>query len=124
MNMEISLATPGKREWRPCNNFDPPGWSNSYSAIKSTFPSYCKFFYEKKPKNWHYMTTEEQEGYGPVFAGNKKEILSTMKKLLHTGKRLTERQLEFMTIMYNNFIRYELDWFEQYDEELIDEVPF
>lgn len=109
MYREISNSTPGSRYWLPSNK---PGRVFDYVVYKSTFPYYCKFFYEKPSKDYKFMTEDEKKS-NYVFHGNTIELLRIIKKVITNKKKLTERQLLCVEILFNNFISYENDYYEE-----------
>lgn len=115
MISEISASTAGSRYWV---NSPLPNRIHDYITIRSTFPDYCKFFFFKKPKNWYILTGEEKEKEEYFFAGNKKELLHILNKS-KTNKKLTYRQQLLIQTISENCCLYELDWYHQYNEQLI-----
>lgn len=105
MISEIENSIAGSRYWvdsdKPCRTYD-------YVTTRSTFPDYCKFFFYKKPKNWHLLTILEQENEYH-FAGNKKELLHILNKS-KTNKKLTVRQQLMIEIISCNLTIHEEDW--------------
>lgn len=115
MISEISASTAGSRYWI---NSTLPSRTYDYITTKSTFPNYCKFFFFKKPKNWHILTDIEKEKERYFFAGNKKELLHVLNKS-KTHKKLTYRQQLLIQTISENLIQHEEDWYYQFEEKLI-----
>ena len=121
----LELATPGSRSWTPSSL---PGRTYDYHVVRSTFPEWSKFFFLKKPSNWHTMTIQEQQQFTRdeyiPFAGNKKELIHILNKSV-TNKKLTPRQQIVIEIIFSNLYDYEQEFYHLYGEELIDnEIPF
>lgn len=109
MHNEIKSSTPGSRYWYPSNK---PGRTNEYCTTRSTFPDYCKFFYEKPTKEYK-LLSEEEKLNNYVFHGNTKELLLIIRKVINNKIRLTTRQLLCIELLYNNFLKHEEDYIEE-----------
>jgi len=112
----LENSTPGKRKWIKSDKY-----SNGYDynlTERSTFPWWIKFAYVKRPSNWYCLTEEEKKLERLYYQYNTKDIIRILNKIINT-KKLTEIQGHFVEELFNNFRQYELDHFEQYNEEII-----
>jgi len=116
----LNISTPGERKWIKSDKY-PSGYDYTLST-KSTFPWYVKFAYEKRPKNWYTLTEEEKNNSRIYFQYNTNNIKNMLNKIIKNKKPLTELQYKCAKILFENFKIEEEDYYQQYNEQLIDEL--
>ncbi len=112
----INISEPGTRRWRQSDKFS--SGIDYGETIRSTFPWYIKFAYLKRPNDWYLFTEDEKILEEIYFQYNTKEIVRILKKILD-NKKLTNIQGLFVEQLFINFRQEELDFFEEFQEEMI-----
>ena len=115
----IKNSEPGNRIWRKSDKYSS---GFDYGETKrSTFPWWIKFAYEKKPKEYNWLSEEEKKLEPIYFSTNTRDILVTLNNQLK-GKRIrTKTREQFLKILFENLYIEEQDWKEKYNEELFDD---
>ena len=117
INIDNSLPRIRYKEYNTENgNYD-------YYTISSTYPSYIKFAFTKKPKWYLVLSEEEKLLEDRYWHYNIKNVRSIVKKLLSQNK-LTIIQQYFTDDLFYEWNVYQKDYQYQYQENLIvDNVP-
>lgn len=101
---QILNSVPGKRIWLT----DPITGYNDYSlSIKSTYPTWCRFFHNHTPKNYPERYDLDFVAYEHGFYnGNTREILILLNKLLLGEIYTSERRYSAIDLMFKGIAEY------------------
>ena len=125
----LDNSTPGKRQWTHDNVTGLPDYG---STIRSTFPDWSKFFYEKTPKNKYidYCIVDGPKPYEDgYFNGNTKELKRILRNSRNGRLSKYDRISTAWEIAVLGFLSEIRDIEEQYGEsyypdEIFEECPF
>jgi hypothetical protein len=126
----LDRSTPGKKQWYDSHR---SGETYDYrSTIRSTFPSWSKFFYEKPPKNKYidYCTIDGPKPYEDgYFNGNTKELKRILRNSRNGKLSKYERISTAWEIAVLGFLSEIRDIEQQsgenyYPDEIFEEFPF